>query len=363
MNVHHVFCATLLTAIVSCPAAEEPLSRIAFGSCANESRPQPIWEAINKLKPQLFIFTGDNVYADTADPEKLKASYDGLAAITGFAELRENTPILATWDDHDYGKNDAGAEFAGKHASKKAFMDFFDTPANSPLRQRGGIYDAKIYGPEGQRVQVILLDTRWFRSPLMKMDKAELKALRRETGKKLGPYLPDTSTGPTMLGDAQWRWLKGQLRKPAELRLIVSSIQFVPDDHTWEKWGNLPRERRRMLQIIRDTDARGVVFLSGDRHFAEISELPHSGYPILEITSSGLNQKGLSSEPNRFRVPKSKSKPYPKSNFGMVLIDWSQADPPVTLQIKSESGRAVRQLQTKLSALGVPAKGARKIEP
>ena len=343
--------------------AEEPLSRIAFGSCANEKRPQPIWQGVTKCEPQLFIFAGDNVYADTADPQKLAASYLKLEQVPGFARLRENCPIIGTWDDHDYGKNDAGAEFAGKHASKKAFMDFFDTPANSPLRQRGGIYDAKIYGPEGQRVQVILLDTRWFRSPLMKMDKAELKALRRETGKKLGPYLPDTSTGPTMLGDAQWRWLKGQLRKPAELRLIVSSIQFVPDDHTWEKWGNLPRERRRMLQIIRDTDARGVVFLSGDRHFAEISELPHSGYPILEITSSGLNQKGLSSEPNRFRVPKSKSKPYPKSNFGMVLIDWSQADPPVTLQIKSESGRAVRQLQTKLSALGVPAKGARKIEP
>ncbi|MFM8809634.1 MAG: alkaline phosphatase D family protein, partial [Chthoniobacterales bacterium] len=140
--------------------AEEPLSRIAFGSCANEHRPQPIWKAINETKPQLFIFMGDNVYVDSADPAKLKESYDLLAEIPGVAELRENTPILATWDDHDYGKNDVGAEWEGKEASKEAFMEFFETPTDSPLRKRGGVYDAKIFGPEGKRVQVILLDTR-----------------------------------------------------------------------------------------------------------------------------------------------------------------------------------------------------------
>jgi len=353
----------LLTAAAGSMHAEEPLSRIAFGSCANEHRPQPIWKAINDAKPQLFIFTGDNVYADSADPGKLAASYRKLGQISGFARLRESCPVIGTWDDHDYGKNDAGAEFPGKRAAKQAFMSFFATPQNSPLRRRGGVYDAEIYGPPGQRVQVILLDTRWFRSPLKKMDKAELKALRKKTGKKIGPYLPDASAASTMLGDGQWRWLASQLRKPAELRLIVTSIQFVPDDHTWEKWGNLPRERRKLLQLIRETGARAVVFLSGDRHFAEISELPRRGYPLLEVTSSGLNQKGLTSEPNRFRVPKSKPKPYAKPNFGMILYDWNQPDPTVALQIKSESGRIVRQVQTKLSALGVPAKGARKIEP
>ena len=357
------FAVVLILAAAAAVRAEEPLTRIAFGSCANEKRPQPIWEAVNKSKPQLFIFTGDNVYADSADPAKLAKSYKSLSQIPGFARLRESCPVIGTWDDHDYGKNDAGAEFPGKHAAKKAFMAFFNTPVNSPLRKRGGVYDAKIYGPIGKRVQVILLDTRWFRSPLKRMDKAELKTLRKKTGKKIGPYLPDTSKESTMLGASQWRWLANQLRKPAELRLIVTSIQLVPDDHTWEKWGNLPRERRKMLQVIRETGARGVVFLSGDRHFSEISKMPRSGYPLLEITSSGLNQKGLPSEPNRFRVPKSKTKPYAKPNFGMVLINWSQADPTVSLEIRGASGRAVRQWQTSLGALGVSAKGTAKIEP
>jgi alkaline phosphatase D len=164
--------------MISCPAAEEPLSRIVFGSCANESRPQPVWEAINKLKPQLFIFTGDNVYADTADPVKLRNSYEQLAAIPGFSALRETCPVIGTWDDHDYGKNDAGEEFEGKQAAKDAFMKFFDTPEDSPLRKRGGIYDAMSFGPEGKRVQVILLDTRWFRG--------RLNACRRRNGKRCG---------------------------------------------------------------------------------------------------------------------------------------------------------------------------------
>lgn len=254
-----------LLAAVFLARAEEPLSRIAFGSCANEHKPQPIWKAISEVRPQLFIFMGDNVYADTADPAKLKESYGNLAAIPEFAMLREETPIVATWDDHDYGRNDAGAEWGGKDASKEAFMAFFNTPDNSPLRKRGGVYDARIFGPEGKRVQVILLDTRWFRGPLRKMTKDEVKEARTKGGKKAGRYLPDEESDSTMLGDDQWVWLAAELKKPAELRLLVSSIQAIPNEHGWEKWGNLPKERKKLLDTIRD-NATNVVILSGDRH-------------------------------------------------------------------------------------------------
>jgi alkaline phosphatase D len=353
MNARHIFCATLLTAVVSCPAAEEPLSRIAFGSCANEHRPQPVWQAINELKPQLFIFTGDNVYADTADPAKLQESYELLAAEPEFAKLRAETPILATWDDHDYGKNDAGEEFEGKQAAKDAFMEFFNTPEDSPLRKRGGVYDAKIYGPEGKRVQVILLDTRWFRGPLKKMTKEELKEARAKTGKKVGRYLPDEDSDSSMLGEEQWAWLVQELKKPAELRLLVSSIQVVSNEHGWEKWGNLPRERKKLLDVIRD-NARNVVILSGDRHLSEISLLPPETdggpfYPIYDITSSGLNQTGLADEPNRFRV--AGDSVYNQPNFGWIDINWSKEDPTVKLEIRDLDGKIVREVQTTLNTL------------
>ena len=333
--------------------AEEPLSRIAFGSCANESRPQAIWDAINAMKPQLFIFTGDNVYADSADPVKLRRSYAQLAAIPGFARLRESVPVIGTWDDHDYGKNDAGAEFEGKQAAKDAFMEFFATPGDSPVRRRGGVYDAKIYGPEGRRVQVILLDTRWFRGPIRKMTKEELKAARAESGKKVGRYLPDEESDSTILGEEQWAWLAEELKKPAELRLLVSSIQVVALDHGWEKWGNLPKERKRLLDLIRD-NATNVIILSGDRHSSDISMLPPETdggpfYPIYDVTSSGLNQTGLPDEPNRFRV--AGDSVYNQPNFGWIAIDWEQEDPSIKLEIRDLEGKVVREVQTTLNGL------------
>jgi len=333
--------------------AEEPLSRIAFGSCANEHRPQPVWKAINETKPQLFIFMGDNVYVDSADPAKLKESYDLLASIPDFSELRENTPIVATWDDHDYGRNDVGAEWEGKEASKEAFMDFFETPADSPLRKRGGVYDAKIFGPEGKRVQVILLDTRWFRGPLHKMTKEEIKEERARTKKKVGRYLPDENSDSTMLGEEQWEWLAAELKKPAELRLLVSSIQAIPNEHGWEKWGNLPRERKKLLDVIRD-NATNVIILSGDRHLSEISMLPPETdggpfYPLYEVTSSGLNQTGLPEEENRFRVEDTDI--FNQPNFGLIEVDWEQEDPSIKLEIRDDRGKVVREVKTTLNTL------------
>jgi len=352
MTIRSILCAGLLLPSLTI-AAEEPITRIAFGSCADEKRPQPIWDAINELKPQLFIFTGDNVYADTADPAKLRASYEKLSQIPGFAALRAATPIVGTWDDHDYGKNDAGAEFKGKGAAKEAFMEFFATPEDAPLRKRGGVYDAKIFGPEGKRVQVILLDTRWFRGPLRKLSKEELQAARTETGQKTGRYLPDAESDSTMLGEEQWKWLADELKKPAELRLLVSSIQVLALDHGWEKWDNLPRERKRLLDVIRD-NATNVVILSGDRHTSDISLLPPETdggpfYPIYDITSSGLNQTGLPDEPNRFRV--AGDGVYNQPNFGWIEIDWDAADPEVKLEIRDLAGKVVREVQTTLNTL------------
>ena len=149
------------------PAAEEkPLSRLAFGSCLGQDLPQPIWSRVLAARPDVFVFLGDNVYSDTDDPKRLRAAYAKLAAQPGFQKLRKTTPILATWDDHDYGTNDSGGDFPAREMSKAVFLDFFGAPADSPRRQRSGVYDARTFGPPGKRVQVILLDTRYNRSPL-----------------------------------------------------------------------------------------------------------------------------------------------------------------------------------------------------
>jgi hypothetical protein len=38
-----------------------PLERLAFGSCNHQSRPQPLWSAVQATDPQLWLWMGDAV--------------------------------------------------------------------------------------------------------------------------------------------------------------------------------------------------------------------------------------------------------------------------------------------------------------
>ena len=321
-----------------------PLSRIAFGSCAKQDEPQPIWEAVVESDPDVFLLIGDNIYGDSEDLDVLKAKWDQLGAIPGYQKLKETCPILATWDDHDYGANDAGVEYPKKHESQQLFLDFFDEPAGTARRQSEGVYDAKVFGPEGQRVQIILLDTRFFRSPLVRRD------WRPEPGEgDKGPYDRNIDPAATLLGAAQWAWLEEQFRQPAEVRIVASSIQVIPDGHHWEKWGNFPLERQRLFEIVRRTRANGVIFISGDRHSAEISAYdPGVGYELIDVTSSSLNRPSeWHSEPN----PHRQGTKYTAENFGMIAIDWSEPDPTIRCQVRDIEGKVVLQHRVKRSSL------------
>lgn len=334
-----------LALILFAPAAAGStrlVTRLAFGSCADQDKSQPIWASILRVRPDLFLFIGDNIYGDTEDMAVMRAKYARLGAVAGFRQLRGTTPILAVWDDHDYGVNDGGAEYPKRAESQRVFLDFFGEPEGSPRRRREGIYDAKVFGPPGRRVQLILLDTRYFRSPLKRAPAGE------QSG---GKYVPDPDPAKTMLGSEQWSWLEGQLRVPAEVRVIVSSIQVVPEDHGWEKWANFPRERQRLFDLIRTTGAAGVLFASGDRHLAELSMTDGGvGYPLYDLTSSALNKSSQSWRPyetNRHRVGTMNW----GDNFGLITFDWKGADPRISLQVRDAEGDITIQRKIRLSTL------------
>ena len=141
-------------------AAEQPLTRIAFGSCAKQDKPQPIWEAVVETRPELFVFLGDNIYGDTQDMEVLRAKYALLGEQPGYKKLREACRVMATWDDHDYGANDAGAAYPKRRESQQVFLDFFGVPKEDPRRTQEGVYSAHLFGPPGKRVQLLLLDVQ-----------------------------------------------------------------------------------------------------------------------------------------------------------------------------------------------------------
>ncbi|MEP6826296.1 MAG: alkaline phosphatase D family protein, partial [Ramlibacter sp.] len=191
-----------------------------------------------------------------------------------------------------------------------------------------GLYHARTFGPAGRRVQVILLDTRWFRSRI------ERKRVRMPGE---GGYQPDADPARTMLGEAQWAWLEAQLRAPADLRLVVSSVQVLAEGHSYERWGNLPAERERLVGLIRRTGASGVVLLSGDRHFAALYRRDTgrdsgAGYPLTELTSSGVTHfwpsptDEAASSPSRVL----------DRNYATIDIDWPQRQ--VTLAARNQAG-------------------------
>jgi alkaline phosphatase D len=322
-------------------ASDALLSRIGLGSCADQNRPQPVWEPILAAEPQLMLMIGDNVYGDVRSAEmvELETAYARLATVPGFVRLRARVPILAIWDDHDYGRNDAGADFPFKHQAAALFRQFWEIPANSPRSRREGLYDAAVFGPPGRRVQVILLDTRWFRSPLRPTDRRGAAGRER--------YLPDWDPAKTMLGPAQWAWLAEELARPAELRLIVSSIQVLADGHGWERWGNLPLERARLYDTIANARAGGVIFASGDRHVGGFYRVDGAlPYPLIEITSSSLNRPFRDADepgPNRL------GELVRDENFGLVAIDWQRRE--IALELRDLGGKPVRSLSVALADL------------
>lgn len=322
--------AFALASTMSATPLPDVITRIGFGSCAHQKHEHVIWDAVLEAKPDVFVMLGDNVYADTEDMDAMRQTYALLATKPGFQRIRQATTLLATWDDHDYGKNDAGADYPMKAESRKVFLEFWNREDEINDATREGIYSSWVHGPPGRRVQIILLDTRSFRS---KLDQ------RKVNGRKT--YFPVRGDETTMLGSLQWQWLEERLREPADVRILASSIQVIPEEHPWEKWANMPDERERLFALLASTQARQLVIISGDRHLAEISKFDTSpaSFPIYEVTSSALTMSGGGSpnEPNRHRVAGGN---FRKNNFGMITIDWNSASPTLLLEIRDEQGVA-----------------------
>ena len=354
------FAALLPLAVVGLPVGAveldvgRPIARIAAGSCARQDKPQPLWDAVAAFRPDVLLMLGDNIYGDTEDMDVLREKYAQLAAQPGFAALRQRVPIVAVWDDHDYGANDAGREYPRKRESQQVFCDFFSIAADSPLRAQAGIYRAVTVGPPGRRVQFICLDTRYHRSPLNEIPQAE-----QVPGQ--GPYRPSLDPDATVLGAEQWAWLERTLREPAEVRIVLSSIQVAADDHQRERWGNFPAERARLLRTIRAAQAAGVIVVSGDRHAGEISRIPPGddaiAYPLYDLTASSINQPkrpDVPEESNRLRLG-----PWCRGvNFGTIEIDWEADAPAVTLAVRDEQAAVFHAERVRLSSLAPPQPAA-----
>jgi alkaline phosphatase D len=319
-------------------AADTVITRFAFGSCVNENRDMKFWDVIAAQKPQAFLLIGDNVYGDTratsaADIPTLAASYKKLNTRIEFDRFRRSVPMMTTWDDHDFGANDAGGTFAFKEYAEKVYETYWSSSAE--VRSRPGVHESRIVGPEGKRVQFIILDARFFRSDLASMT-------YRDPGPPLGWYIPNTDPKATILGGAQWEWLEGELAKPAELRFIISSTQVITDAHNFEGWTNFPKERGRLYALLAQKGVNNAIFLTGDRHSGGCykTDAPGVARPVWDFTSSSLNFAfGKGDGGDREPDPKRTGGFWGIPNFGQIDIDWTAKK--VTMSLRKDDGSVI----------------------
>lgn len=315
--------------------------RVAFGSCANQHKPQPIWQAISAVRPDLFLFMGDNLYADARDAATLRKRYEEFRTVQALQDFRRRTPHLAMWDDHDFGDDDVGGDYALKALSQQLFCDEWGERPDSPRRTRSGVYEAYRVDSAGRSVQILLLDLRFNRTPLVADPKLQqgyrsMVIRAKLSGKPMsGWYVPNPDPQASLLGEEQWAWLAERLAEPADLRIIGSSVQLAADGTGWECWANFPRERERLVRLLARQRAEHAVVISGDMHYAELSQWPvEQGYPLWDLTSSGLTEVWDIPTPNSRRV----SKVFAEPNFGLLDVDWAGGG-SVTFSIVNVEGR------------------------
>lgn len=324
-------------------ASLKSIYKISCGSCLTQEKKQPIWKSILKEKSDVFIFMGDNVYGDdknSNDLKLLKKAYRKQKMKIPFEKLRETNEIFSIWDDHDYGKNDGGEEFKNKKEAKELFLKFWNIPVDDKRRNREGLYFSEKRDTEIGVVQFIFLDTRYFRSALKPTDKKWVP--------KKEKYIADYDSKKTYLGNEQWSWLKKVIKEKADIKILISSIQVLAEGHGFEKWGNLPLEKKRLYDLVDENNIKKLIILSGDRHRAGIyKDKTENGNELFELTSSSLNlAAGKIFKAKEEAGPNRIGPTYLMENYGTLEINSNKN---VLLSIKDLNQQTQNKINVNLS--------------
>ncbi|GMU33962.1 MAG: hypothetical protein AMXMBFR20_18340 [Planctomycetia bacterium] len=308
---------------------------IAFGSCSHQEKfgeHQPIWDAIVREKPDCFLFIGDNIYLPNRLEEfpgkrdgvlKLYCDrYDHQRQMPEMQVLLRSTYSFALWDDHDFGKNNSNRRWPWKGVAREALNLYF--PNNYGLPDAKGCFYRFAWGD----IDVFMTDDRTFRDP------------------------NDDPNRRTFLGEKQLAWLKdGLAQSKASFKLIVCGNQILADTHPHESWGVQFRpERDAFLDWLWEKKITGVIFLSGDRHFAELTRkrAPKGrGGDLWDLTSSPLANEVYKDGPT-FESADRVAAYSDGVNFGVLDFDTTGKHRHVVLCVMDVNGKEVIRRRVEL---------------
>lgn len=313
-----------LSMCIAMIALSQTSTKIGLLGCHVQGRPAPSIEFFaDVLQPDYAVWLGDNVYADTeTDPQHIQRQLDVLAQKPGFQKLKANTPFFVTWDDHDYGLNNAGKSYVFKEESKEIHRNFWGLQEKVPASRDGVYYSEIKTEANGKKIQFVMLD---------------------------GRYNYDSKN---TLGENQWLWLEEVLQEPADVRFLVCGYQvLLPHMTRWESWAKTGKERKRLFDLLNKTKANNVIFLTGDQHTTEILKSQKKlDYFTYEIMACGINQTEKPGRaPNRVLGPDLTFHSSP-----LIEIIWQENDAQILFKnYNAETQNVTSSYSFQLSDIGL----------
>lgn len=302
-----------------------------------------IFQTMAKESASFMLWLGDNWYTRVPDYFSewglyYRASRERSQAV--LQPLLQAMPQMATWDDHDYGPNDAASNYVLKTASRDVFNNYWCNPSAGENGQ--GIYTQFTWND----VDFFLLDDRWFRS---------------------NDDLADSVNGQVnmekqMFGRQQLTWLKNALLQSnsnpnISFRFIVNGSQVLNPVSPYDCLRHFSAEFRELMSFINDQNIKGLLFLTGDRHHSEIIKMERPGnYTLYDITSSPLTAGvGATREPEKsspFRV----SKEIDAQNFARLSFAGPHKQRKLVVDFVGIDGSVLDTWSITLQQLGVKKK-------
>jgi alkaline phosphatase D len=302
--------------------------KLAIGSCAREQDgDRAVWRRMAALDPHAVVLLGDCPYIDSTDLAVQRRRYGEFAAVPEFAELLRSRPLYATWDDHDFGANDTNGLLLGKENAQQVFREYHANPSYGDGRE--GIYTK--FRMSG--VEFFLLDTRYFaataRSPI--------------------------ADGPTLLGAAQWEWLREGLRSSdAPFKVLASGLIWngAVRPGTPDHWDTYPEEREAIFRFLGDEGISGVVLMGGDIHRTRVLRYETRalvGYPLTELITSPIHS-GVIVEANTPHPALIHDSGEPHA-FLLMTVDTTVSPPTLHARFENAEGRELYSLTLNSSEL------------
>lgn len=309
----------------SCALLNTDPTRIVFPGGSNW-----IFYRMKKCGGDLMVWLGDNIYYIY---KKQYSSYEEMFKRQlnirryyrkFYRDFLASQPNYAIWDDHDYGPNDSDRRFELKDSSMKIFKGFWPNSYPDQENFKGNYFNFRYYDAE-----FFMTDDRYYRAP---------------KGDTAGDFL----------GETQMVWLKNKLLlSDASFKFICIGSQVLNDNNFGESYADYPKERDDLFDFIAKNNIKGVIFLTGDKHYAEICKRDWHGYPLYDFTSSPITSPPLPRRIfhayyNQWRI---KGTDYPLKNFGKIAITGPAGNREAKLEIYGRGGYKKRELVIKQSDL------------